>query len=252
MKTARAIVEYLDRELRIDSITESSHNGLQVENSGRIGKVCCGVDATLGFFKAAKKQGANFLVCHHGISWNDSLRRITCLNYKRLSFLIQNDIALYACHLPLDVHPRHGNNILICKALGLRHIRRFGTYRDTKIGFKGTLAKATNYETFKKRVARVTGGKLWTLDFGKKSVKSVAVVSGAAADELEGAFVQGIDVYVSGEPKLSAYHVAEELGINAVFAGHYATETFGVRAVARLLKQKFNMPAEFIDLGTPF
>lgn len=247
------IVDLLDRELDIDGISDDSHNGLQVENSGEVGKICCGVDASMAFFREAKKRGADMVLCHHGLSWGDSLKRITDLNYKRVSYLVKNDIALYAAHLPLDMHPRYGNNIQICKKLGLRRIGKFGLYNGAHIGFRGVFGKPLKYESFKKRVAAIVGhNDLRCMDFGKKTVRSVAVLSGGASDEIEEACRKGIDVYLSGEPKLPAYSVAEEWGINAVFAGHYATEVFGVRAVAELLNREAGISAEFIDLKIPF
>ena len=107
MRTAMQLAAFLDRELRVADFADTSHNGLQVGNSAPIRRICCGVDASAEFFEESLKRGANFLVCHHGISWGDSLRRITGLNYERVSFLIRNNMALYACHLPLDAHPRH-------------------------------------------------------------------------------------------------------------------------------------------------
>jgi dinuclear metal center YbgI/SA1388 family protein len=246
------IVDFLDRELEVDTFSDSSNNGLQVENSGSVKKICLGVDASMEFFKAAKRSGADLVVCHHGISWNDSLKRITDLNYSRVSFLIKNDIALYACHLPLDAHPRHGNNACICKALGLRNIRSFGLYQGVEIGFEGKLSRVVTYSSFKKIVREVMDNNIHTMDFGRKTVKSVAVVSGGGADELAEAGKKGIDVFLSGEPKLSAYSLAQEYGINAIFAGHYATEVFGVKRLAELLAGKFRAEALFVDLGIPY
>lgn len=246
------LVKMLDGTLKIDSIPDSSHNGLQVENSGKVIKVCCGVDASMEFFKEAKKRGANMVICHHGLSWGDSLKRITELNYKRIKYLIDNDMALYAVHLPLDAHPEYGNNILICKALGLKKVKKFGMYNGVEIGYRGAFGKSRSYDSFKKLVGRVmNGAELRCMDFGKKTIRTVAVISGGASDELGEAARSGVDVYLSGEAKLSAYSVAQEMGINAVFAGHYATEVFGVRAVAGLLCKK-GLKAEFLDLNVPF
>lgn len=251
-KRLSAVVGYLDRELKIDGFEDSSNNGLQVENTGTVTRVCCGVDASMEFFELARDRGADFLVCHHGISWNDSLKRITGINYRRMSFLMENDMALYACHLPLDAHPVHGNNAQICRALGLKSLTGFGTYRGQVIGFAGRLSKPMSYEKFKKRVREVVNKDLQTMDFGKKTVQSVAVVSGGAAQEIVEAGMKGMDVYLSGEPALSAYSQAQEYGINAIFAGHYATEVFGVKAVAALLSKKFGLKTKFVDLQIPY
>jgi dinuclear metal center YbgI/SA1388 family protein len=252
MTSLKTVVGFLDRELKIADFKDSSHNGLQVENSGTIRRICCGVDASMAFFKEAQTKGADLLICHHGLSWGESLAHITDLNYSRIKFLIDHDMALYACHLPLDAHPRHGNNMGIARALGLRNLKPFGVYNGSEIGFAGRLAKPMTYAAFKKKVAKAIGSELQTMDFGKRRVETVAVVSGGAAAEIAEAGQKGIDVYLSGEPALMAYSLAEEYRINAIFAGHYATEVFGVRTLGEILQKRFAVKAEFIDLNVPF
>ncbi len=252
MTTLRTITDFLDCELNIAAFQDDSHNGLQVENSGAVRRVCVGVDASLAFFEAAAERKANLLICHHGLSWGDSLKRITGPNYRRLKFLLDRDMALYACHLPLDAHPRLGNNARICKALGLRALKPFGFYHGVALGFRGSLPKAMGYAAFKKRARSVFGNMAGTMDFGKSRVRTVAVVSGGAADQIAEAGETGVDVYISGEPKLMAWHLAQEYGINALFAGHYATEVFGVKAVAERLVARFKLNPEFIDMNIPF
>ena len=252
MTLLKTIVTFLDRELKITDFKDSSHNGLQVENSGKIRRICCGVDASMSFFKAAHAKGADLVICHHGLSWGESMARITDLNYSRLKFLINNDMALYASHLPLDAHPRHGNNAGIARALGLRNLKPFGMYNGSEIGFAGRLAKPMTYAAFKKKVGKVMGSELQTMDFGKSRVQAVAVVSGGAAAEITEAGQKGSDVYLSGEPARMAYSLAEEYKSNAGFAGHYATEVFGVRALGEVLQKRFAVKAEFIDMNVPF
>lgn len=253
MKSLQTIVSFLDRELNIKAFTDSSNNGLQVENSGRIDRVCVGVDASLSFFEEAARRKAQMVICHHGLSWGDSLKRISGLNYRRLKFLMDHDMALYGSHLPLDAHPRLGNNAQIAQALGLRRVKPFGIYHGMSIGFCGALPQAMPYAAFKARVQRVMGNMVGTMDFGKRQVRTVAIVSGGAdAEQIDEAGQKGMDVYVSGESKLAAYHLAQEYKINAIFAGHYATETFGVKALARLLASRFGLKTEFIDMGIKF
>jgi dinuclear metal center YbgI/SA1388 family protein len=251
MTTALQIAQFLDKTLRVSSFEDRSHNGLQVASQGSIARVCCGVDASLEFFEASRRRGASFLVCHHGISWGDSLRRITDLNYERISFLMRHNIALYACHLPLDAHPKCGNNARICAALGIRRLRPFGLYSGKLIGFGGRLPRPVSYARFLSLVEKHIGPAR-CMPFGKSQVQSIAVVSGGAASHVAEAAEQGYDVFLSGEPALSAYHEAKERGIHAVFAGHYATETFGVKAVADLLHKRFRLPAEFVDFKIGF
>lgn len=252
MPALRRIVSLLDKELLIDAFNDVSHNGLQVENSGSIRRICCGVDACLDFFEAAADRKADLLVCHHGISWGDSLKTVADLNYRRLRFLIEHDMALYACHLPLDAHPRLGNNAGICRALGLKNRRRFGMYEGQEIGYEGTLPEPMTYRSFLALVRKMVSPQLQTMDFGPRTVRRIAVVSGGGADEIEEAGRKGIDAYLSGEPKLSAFSIAKEFGVHGVFAGHYSTEVFGVRAVAGFLKRRLRIPCEFLDFKVPF
>ncbi len=246
------IAAFLDQRLRVADFRDDSHNGLQVQNSGRVKHICAGVDASQEFFEAAAARGAQLLICHHGLSWGDSLRRITGLNYQRLKFLIEHDMALYACHLPLDAHPQLGNNARICRVLGLRKRQPFGVYRGMTIGFRGELAGALALSEFEKLVAQRIGAPVRSMAFGKKRVRTVAVVSGGASDLVEEAATAGVDVFLSGEPQLQCWSLAQEHRINALFAGHYATETFGVQAVTRLLLKHFGLTGQFIDLQVPY
>ncbi|MCF7838681.1 MAG: Nif3-like dinuclear metal center hexameric protein [Candidatus Marinimicrobia bacterium] len=246
MTPLKILTHFLDRELDTPAFDDVACNGLQVQNSGRIRRIATGVDASLEFFAAAVEQDANLLICHHGLSWGDSLRRITDSNYRRLKFLLDHDLALYASHLPLDAHPQLGNNAGICRALGLRHRRPFGNYRGRPIGFAGRLDQPVTWKSFQARAQRIFGRAGVTFDFGARSVRTIGVVSGGAADCLEEAVTAGLDAFISGEPQLPSYHLAREAGINALFAGHYATETFGVRALAERLHRRFKLPAAFI------
>lgn len=251
MKLER-VVAALDRELRIEHFRDSSHNGLQVAGGSRVRKVCCGVDANLEFFEAARRRGADLLICHHGLSWGDSMTRLTGALYKRVAFLVRHNMALYAAHLPLDAHPRLGNNAQLCRALGLRGLRPFGSYHGQVIGWAGRLPRAMPFPDFKKRVAAILRQPLQTMEYGARTVRTVGVVSGAAADLVEDAGREGLDVFLSGEPALQARTPAMEYGVHAVFAGHYATELFGVRAVGEYLARRFKVPCETVDFRVPF
>ncbi|MGI6087301.1 MAG: Nif3-like dinuclear metal center hexameric protein [Kiritimatiellia bacterium] len=246
------ITDFLDRTLKVGEWQDASHNGLQVAGNRPVRRICCGVDASMEFFEAAERRRADMLICHHGISWGDSMKYITGLNYNRVKFLLDRGMALYACHLPLDAHPRYGNNAVICRELGLQRLRKFGWYRGAQIGFAGSLPKSVPYANFKKTVSRILRSELRTMDFGPRMVRTVAVVSGGAAMEVEEAGRDKVDVFITGEPVLAAWHMAREYGVNAIFGGHYATETFGVRALAELLSRRFKIKAEFIDLGIPY
>ncbi len=242
------LVAFLDGTLAVGDWVDDSNNGLQVGDTGEVKKVCCGVDASLSFFEAAKARGADFLIVHHGISWGSSLSRLTGLNYRWVKALIDSGMALYACHLPLDAHPEVGNNAEICRVLGLRDCSPFGRYHGREIGFKGLLPEPMRYDSFKQLVGREISPSFKSMDFGKSMISSVAVISGGAAAEVAQAGEAGVDLYLSGEPSLLAYNLAQQHGVNAIFAGHYATERFGVKALGRLLTDKFALDVEFIDL----
>lgn len=246
------ISNFLDKTLKIKDIEDDSNNGLQVANQGRIKKIGFAVSASIDVFELAKKTKCQMIVVHHGISWKDSLKFITDVNYERISFLIKNNIALYACHLPLDKHPKLGNNIQLCKLFGLKNVKEFGEHNKSMIGFMGNLKK----EILLKDFVNIVEDKLKTtctvLDFGKKKIKSIAIISGGGASMVTQAAKHKADVYLTGEPKLSAYDLAKELKINLVYAGHYATETFGVKALAKLLKKRFGVKTVFLDTPIKF
>ncbi len=246
------VVTFLDRELKLSAYTDGSNNGLQVANGGAVTRVCCGVDASLPFFEAAAAAGANLLICHHGLSWGDSLKHITGLNYRLIRFLIEHDMALWACHLPLDAHAKLGNNACIARGLGLRKLEPFCSYHGQMIGWRGELPLALSRARFHALVRRVIAANLQTMDFGPAAIRRVGIVSGSAAAEVAQAAGAGLDVYVSGEPTLQGYNLACQLGMNAVFAGHYASERFGVIAVGELLRRHFKLPSQFVDLHVTY
>jgi len=251
--TAEELARRLDRELKPEAFRDDSHNGLQVANSGRpVRKVAVGVDASAAFFDAAAEAGADFLICHHGVSWGESLARLTGMTWRRVRLLFERDMALYASHLPLDAHPRLGNNAQIARALGLRRLRPFGLYHGNRIGVMGETATAVSYERFLRQVEHRFGGPVQSMAFGPKRIQRVAVVSGGGADLLAEAAEAGADLFLSGEPRLSAWHTAKELGLHAVFAGHYATETFGVKALAQWVTRQTGLPTLFIPEAIPY
>lgn len=238
--------------LAVEQFHDASWNGMQVANSGRLGKVCVGVDATLPFLEQAIAQGASMVICHHGISWGNSLARITGLNYRIVSFLMQHDVALWACHLPLDAHPVLGNNAVLAQQLGLRKRKPFADYNGQLIGICGELPRAVAFDYFADQVRRVVNQEAKSHPFGAAQVRRIGVVSGGAADEVAEAVSEGLDVYVTGEPTLAGYNLALQEGMNVIYAGHYATEVFGVQALLRLIKTRFGISGTFLDTSAPY
>jgi dinuclear metal center YbgI/SA1388 family protein len=243
----------LDAELAVETFDDHAHNGLQIAGPGEVRRVCTAVDATLETVRLAAEAGADLLVCHHGLSWGDSLARLTHLNYRRVRAFLEADLALYACHLPLDAHPVLGNNARLADALGLAERAPFGAYHGRAIGVQGRLPSPVAYAAFKQAVATVTGGRLQSMDFGTADpVSRIGIVSGGAADCVAEAARAGLDVFVSGEPTLQGYSLARDLGMHAVFAGHHATECFGVRALGEWLAATYGLDVRFIGQEIPY
>ncbi len=252
MKKSELLSALADK-LSIESFHDHSNNGLQVDSRrGEIRKVVSGVDATLPLFKAAAEAGADLVICHHGISWDASLKRITGLNYEIVKFLMDHDLALWACHLPLDAHPELGNNAGICAALGLVERKPFGEYHGNTIGFSGRLPSPMPRDAFANLVRDKIGGNLKTALFGAETIETVGVISGGAADMVSQAADAGFDAYVDGEMDLVSYNICLQREVNMFAPGHYATERFGVRAVGDWLERTFGIKHQFVDFDLPW
>ncbi|MFA7173695.1 MAG: Nif3-like dinuclear metal center hexameric protein [Kiritimatiellia bacterium] len=250
--TTMELAEFLNNTLNVANFKDVSNNGLQVANDGILTKVLCGVDANLKLLHEAKERGADCIVCHHGISWGDSLKYITALNYELVSLAIKNNIAIYGVHLPLDAHPVYGNNAQICQALKLIELDPAFDYHGQSIGFTAELAEALTFEQICAEVNDQISNSFSALNFGSASIRKIGVVSGGAADLVSQAQELGVDLFITGEPSLLGYNLAEQLKMNLIFAGHYATEIFGVRALAEVISQELGIPAECVDYKTPF
>ena len=251
--TCKTIAAHLDTVLRNHSFADVSNNGLQVENRGEITKVLTGVDASIDTFERAVALGAQMVVVHHGLSWGNSLARIDGSNYTLVSYLIKHNLALYACHLPLDAHPTLGNNAGLADVLNLQDRSPFFEYRGQRIGIAGTLPQPMSRDAFEALVRKgVDPERIERFDCGRPVIQTVGLCSGGAPEGIEQAAAAGLDIYVGGEVSLIAYNLAKHCSINALFAGHYATERFGVRALARLLREDLSLSAEFVDFRLPW
>lgn len=242
------IRNFLDDYLKIAQIEDSSVNGLQVEGKKEVNKIAFGVDACQSLFDFAKNENADMVVVHHGIIW-DGIKSVTGITYKRIKFLVENEISLYASHLPLDKHDEIGNNIQFLKLLKIEKKEEFGDYHGINIGFMGEFKSDKNIDSFVEDIDRKLMTKCKILKFGKDKIKKVGVVSGCAPGIVEEA-VEKVDCFVTGEASHQVYHAAKEAKINVVFAGHYATETLGVKALSELAEKKFKIKTQFIDLPT--
>ncbi|MCX7023364.1 MAG: Nif3-like dinuclear metal center hexameric protein [Spirochaetes bacterium] len=238
--------------LEIDGLAgiDDSLNGIQAGRSdGPVTKVAFAVDACLEAMRRSRDAGAQVLFVHHGMFWGKP-GRLVGSTLERIRFLLENDIALYACHLPLDRHPVVGNNAVLCRALGLERLEPFGTFHGIPLGFKGSFPEPVPLDEAVRRVLPDGSPPLSLLAFGPGVVRTAGVISGGAAFESLQAIEQGLELYVTGETTHSIYRLVEEAGINVLCAGHYATEVHGVRAVAEKLASETGLSTIFIDLPT--
>jgi dinuclear metal center YbgI/SA1388 family protein len=229
---------------------DSSLNGLQVDNDGsEFDKIAFAVDAGLEVFKRAKDAGAGLVFVHHGLFWGAPLR-LEGNHRERLKFLLDNNMALYAVHLPLDHHPTLGNSAVLAELLGIREKEPFGLYNGQKIGYKGKLSTPLTVEEAVKKISFMNRPPLGAWPFGKKENLSAAVVSGGGAKIALEALDEGIDLYVSGEGSHSVYHQAMEGRLNVIAGGHYSTEVWGVRKMMEECVSRLGLDVEFIDVPT--
>lgn len=249
MVTLKQICEFLDTELNIAQIEDTAINGLQVEGKEDIKKVICAVDASLETFCEAKKQNADMVIVHHGLFW-DKPQALRGVISKRLEILFKNDISLYAVHLPLDLHPDFGNNAQLMNLFAAKSREPFGEYHGVSIGYLGKLHKEVDLVSVKQKLEKCLNTTCRVLDFGKQKIKTIAIISGGGSDIIKEAIEKEVDLFITGEAKFFTYHLAKESKINIIFAGHYATETLGVRALSEVLSQKFQIECNFIDIPT--
>jgi len=253
-----ALVEYLDGYLDIPGHPDYPRalNGLQVggpdpspglgtKEGGRIRRVAAAVDTSESVVRSAVEAEAQLLLVHHGLFW-DGLRPLTGRRFRRVEPLIRAGVALYSAHLPLDAHPEVGNCILLSQALGLEVKGRFGEYEGRPVGFWGTPAE-WDLASLASRFEGVVDGPVQVLDGGPDSLGKVAVVTGGGGSFIEEAARQGIDALVTGEGSHHTFVDAHELGVHVLYGGHYATETFGVRALAAHLGERFDLEWTFLD-----
>ena len=241
--------DYLDTYLDIHTVPDYSGalNGLQVESTRAVRKVAAAVDASQASIDAAVAAGADLLLVHHGLFW-DGNRPVTGRRYRRLRALIEADVALYSAHLPLDVHPEVGNNAVLARALGIEPQGRFGAYQGHPVGVWGTLE--IGREALAARLDALLGGPVRLIAGGAERLRRVGVITGGAGSEVPAAIAAGLDAFVTGEGAHHNFFDATEGGINLYLGGHYATETWGVRALAGHLAERFDLEWTFLDQPT--
>lgn len=229
---------------------DRSMNGLQVgRRDKQVRTLVTAVDACQETFLRARDAGADMLFVHHGLFWGSPIG-VTDEHYARLKTLLDADIALYAMHLPLDQHLELGNNAVMAAELGLVDVAPFGRMKGTEIGVQGRLTAPLDMEEIARRLFGGRENTLRMLPFGKTRVESVGLISGGAPFEVEQAISAGLDLYITGDANHIVYHRAQEAGINVIFGGHYATETWGVRALGERCARELGLEHSFIDVPT--
>jgi dinuclear metal center YbgI/SA1388 family protein len=243
------LVSRLDEMLRVAELPDypAALNGLQVEGTRPVRRVACAVDAAEATIRRAIDGGADLLVVHHGLFW-DGNQPVTGRRYRRLKALLDSGMALYSAHLPLDVHPQLGNNARLLRALGIEPIGRFGEYRGMPMGWWGETD--LRREALCARLDELLGVRVKLVPGGPERVNRVGVVTGGAGSMIPEAVRAGLDAFVTGEGAHHNFFDAEEGSINLYLGGHYATETFGVRAVGEWLAAEHGLEWFFVDHPT--
>ncbi|HEX2505755.1 MAG TPA: Nif3-like dinuclear metal center hexameric protein [Gaiellaceae bacterium] len=240
------ILAFAAELLDLDAYPDYGPMGLQVEGSAEVSKIVCGVSTSRDLFERAAEAGAQLVLVHHGLFWDNESRVVTRGMRERLRVLFDQNLTLAAYHLALDAHPELGNNVLLCRELGVEPERRFA-----ELGFGGPLEEPLAADAFAARVRERLDRPPLLFSYGPEEIRRVAVVTGGAAKYLGHAVAEGYDCFVTGEAAEPTKHAAKEAGIHFVAAGHYATETFGVRALAARIADELGVEWEFVDLPNP-
>lgn len=254
------VVAYLDEYLRIKDIPDDPRamNGLQVENTGTIGSIVAAVDASQATIDGVlavlePAESPPLLLVHHGLFWDGSVP-VTGRRYRRLAGLLDHDIPLYSAHNPLDLHPEVGNNAVLAERLGMRVEGWFGEYRGVSIGVWGqsppSLQSREALALELDRVLHTLKGSATLIAGGPERPERIGIITGAAGGMIAAARDAGLDTFITGEGPHHSYFDAMEWGLNVIYAGHYATETLGVQAMASHLAEQFDIGWDFHDHPT--
>jgi dinuclear metal center YbgI/SA1388 family protein len=249
MPALSEIVEYMDKYLRIHEIGDwpNALNGLQIQNSGHVTRIGAAVDVSTRVLSQAAKKDVDLLIVHHGLFW-PGLRPVTGALHRQLKLALKNDIALYSAHLPLDVHPKVGNNAQFAATLGFKSAKPFLEEKGQLIGLKANASRPR--DGLVRQLRKAVGGPAKAFNFGPEIANMVGIVTGSGGSEIYRLESEHIDTFITGEAPHWAAVAAEELGINLLLAGHYATETFGVKALAAHLSKRFQIPWTFVNFPT--
>jgi dinuclear metal center YbgI/SA1388 family protein len=243
------LVEVMDSWLGTREVPDypGAHNGLQVANSGSVTRVAAAVDASLPVIEAAVAAGADLLIVHHGLFWQ-GVQPIVGARYRKLKAALDGGLAIYSSHIPLDIHPQLGNNVQLARALGMTDAAPFFDFKGILLG--QTAEVEGSCAELRDKLAEVVGGPVHLCPGGSAAAGRVGIITGGAGSEVEAIAACGINTFITGEGPHWSFPLAQECGINVLYAGHYATETSGVQALARELEAHFALTWEFLDHPT--
>jgi dinuclear metal center YbgI/SA1388 family protein len=246
-----AVLGHLDELLEPETFDDFGPNGLQIPGRDEISLVVTGVSAHVALLERAIELGADLLLVHHGLIWDFQARRLSRRAARRLRLALEADLNVAMYHLPLDAHPRLGNNALLAEALGAAGHEPFGRVRGRHVGRMARFSEPLDIDALTERVRRVTEREPLVFPTGPAKIERVAILSGAGANQISQAIAAGADAYVTGEPAEHVPAEAREGEIHFLVAGHHATERFGVRALGDELALGFGIRHEFVDVPNP-
>ncbi|MEM0966741.1 MAG: Nif3-like dinuclear metal center hexameric protein [Verrucomicrobiota bacterium] len=250
MASLSEVVSFCDRRTRRRDIVDfaPAHNGLQLENDGTVTKIGAAVDAGEVPFRLAAERNIDFLIVHHGLYWVAPIP-ITGPHYRKTRLALENNLAVYGSHLPLDCHPEIGNNALLAKALGLTRIDTFLPYEGTPIGLVASSPESR--QQLRSRLEQLFPSHVIAIEEGSENPGKVAILTGSGSSAVEHLSEIGVDTLITGELKQHFFNIAQEERLNLFLCGHYRTETFGVRALAEEAAEYFGLPWEFVETDCP-
>ena len=244
----KKLCEFCDEYLKVDEFNDYCPNGLQVEANSEVENIVCGVTASRALIEAAIEQGADTLIVHHGYFWKGESQPITGYKGRRISSLIRNNINLLAFHLPLDAHPEVGNNVQLGRIMDWNISASFG---EQNLVLEGRLPQAQTLAEVSQQLEARLATRALPISAGDHPIERIAWCTGAAQGFIEVAAERGVDAFVSGEISEPTFHLAREMGIHYIAAGHHATERYGVQALGKIIAERFGVKQQFIDIPNP-
>jgi dinuclear metal center YbgI/SA1388 family protein len=240
---------WLNRYLRVDSISDFIPNGLQVEGAEEIHHIIMAVSINARIIEAALKAGAEAIIVHHGLFWKNDEPTIRGYRRNRFKMLLQHDINLFNYHLPLDFHPKVGHNRRILDGLGA--VVHMDSPDEQTFGMKGVFSNPLTFEQLIDRINSTLHTEARYFHYGTDSIESIYVISGGGRNELEAFIDMGLDVFLTGDARENTGYIAEEAGLNYIYAGHYNTERLGIIELGREIEANHDVDAQFIDVENP-